>query len=399
MMKKPLKLALVAASFAVASAVILVVLGTTERERPVQKAAQPAVEQSSLTVALTTLQRASLPSRVYANGNILAWQEASIGSEADGLRLTAVKVNVGDLVRRGQPLATFATDTVEADLAKSRAALAEAEVVHVEATANAERARLLQESGVLSGQQIQQSIHAESTARARRDSARANERTQRLRLAQTRIAAPEDGIISARAATVGAVLPAGEELFRLILGGRLEWRAEVAATDLARLKPGQRVRVRPTGGEAIEGRVRMLSPVIDLSTRNGLAYVDLPASDTARTGMFARGEFEIGSDEGMTLPQSAVHLREGFSYVMRVGPDSRVIQTKVKTGRRVGDRVEIVGGLDGRDRVVASGAAFLGDGQLVRVAVGHGASSPSAPTTVPSPAPRRLTLASDAPAR
>lgn len=329
--------------------------------------AQEAAAQATLTVAVTRLQTATFPMRVSANGNIMAWQEASIGTEANGLRVIEVKVNVGDTVRRGQPLATFAAETVEAELAQSRAAVAEADVALAEAAANAERARALTESGALSAQQIQQYVNAERTAQARLDSARAAEKTQQLRLVQTRIAAPDGGVISARAATVGAVVPAGQELFRLIRGGRLEWRAEVAAADLVKLAPGQKVRITPTGGNAIEGRLRMLAPVIDIQTRNGLVYVDLPTSDTARAGMFARGEFEIGMSEVMTLPQSAVQQREGFSYVMRVGPDSRVVQTKVTPGRRSGGRIEIVGGLDAQDRVVVTGAAFLGDGDLVRV--------------------------------
>ena len=120
----------------------------------------------------------------------------------------------------------------------------------------------------------------------------------------------------------------------------------------------------------MNGQGYSFNDAFDIQTRNGLAYVDLPASDTARAGMFARGEFEIGTSEVMTLPQSAVQLREGFSYVMRVGPDSRVVQTKVTPGRRLGSRVEIVGGLDAQDRVVVTGAAFLGDGDLVRVSEG-----------------------------
>jgi RND family efflux transporter MFP subunit len=326
--------------------------------------------------------------RIFANGNIMAWQEASVGTEANGLRLTEVKVNVGDKVRRGQPLATFAPDTVEAELALSRAAVAEADVALAEAAANAERARALKESGALSAQQIQQYLNAERTAQARLDAARAVERTQRLRLVQTRIAAPDDGVISARAATVGAVVPAGQELFRLIRGGRLEWRAEVAAADLVKLKPGQKVRITPTGGDVIEGRLRMLAPVIDIQTRNGLVYVDLPSSGTARAGMFARGDFEIGASAVMTLPQSAVQLREGFSYVMRLGPDSRVIQTKVTPGRRSGNRVEIVGGLDAQDRVVVSGAAFLADGDLVRVTDAPRVAPPAGSTSAP-PHPTR----------
>ncbi|QGL82524.1 efflux RND transporter periplasmic adaptor subunit [Stenotrophomonas maltophilia] len=378
------------------AAVAAIVLAWEVPDATAQEAKTPVAGQASLTVVVASLQPTTLPQRVSANGNIMAWQEASIGTEANGLRLTDVKVNVGDKVRRGQPLANFDADTVEAELAQTRAAVAEADVALAEAAANAERARVLQESGALSAQQIHQYLSAERTARARLDAARAVEKTQRLRLAKTRITAPDDGVISARVATVGAVLPAGQELFRLIRGGRLEWRAEVAATDLARLKPGQKVRITPTGGEAIEGRLRMLAPVIDIQTRNALVYVDLPASDTARAGMFARGEFEIGASEAMTLPQGAVQLREGFSYVMRVGPDSRVIQTKVTPGRRSGDRVEIIGGIDKEDRVVVSGAAFLSDGDLVRVADGPTKAAP--PAASPSTS-QRLTLTSSGNAR
>jgi RND family efflux transporter MFP subunit len=366
-MKTSSILELVAACTALGVAAITFVLAWEVPDASGQEVTAPAAGQPSLTVAVARLQPATFPMRVAANGNIMAWQEASIGTEANGLRLTDVKVNVGDKVRRGQPLATFAADTVQAELAQSRAAVAEADVALAEAATNALRARLLQETGALSAQQIQQYLNAERTARARLDAARAVETTQQLRLVQTRIAAPDDGVISARVATVGAVVPAGQELFRLIRGGRLEWRAEVAASDLVKLKPGQQVRITPTGGDAIEGRLRVLAPVIDTQTRNGLVYVDLPASETARAGMFARGEFEIGTSDVMALPQSAVQQREGFSYVMRIGPDSRVIQTRVTPGRRSGSRVEIVAGLDAQDRVVATGAAFLGDGDLVRV--------------------------------
>lgn len=327
----------------------------------------PTAPRPALTVTATTPQPTMLPVSVSANGNVMAWQEASIGTEADGLRLAAVAVNVGDSVRRGQVLAVFASDTVVAELAQSEAAAAEVEAQLAEAEDNARRALELQKTGALSAQQIRQYVTAERTAWARLEAMRAAERTQRLRLAQTRVLAPDDGVISARSATVGAVLPAGQELFRLIRRGRLEWRAEVAAPELAKLQPGQRVRVVPVGGEPVEGTLRMVSPVIDPQTRNGLVYVDLPAGAAARAGMFARGEIQIGTHQMTTLPQSAVLLRDGHAYVMRIDSDDKVIQTKVMAGRRVGDRIEITGGLDASARVVASGVAFLGDGDLVRV--------------------------------
>jgi RND family efflux transporter MFP subunit len=184
-------------------------------------------------------------------------------------------------------------------------------------------------------------------------------------------------------------VPPGQELFRLIRQGRLEWRAEVAAADLGRLQPGQAVRVLPVGAEPVTGKVRRVAPTVDAATRNGLVWVDLPAGSGLRAGTFARGEFETGRSEAPTLPQTAVLLREGFSWVFVVGADNRVRQTKVTTGRRSGDRIEIVSPLPAEARIVVSGGGFLADGDLVRV-VAAGAAAPAAPAgAAPAPAPRQ----------
>jgi RND family efflux transporter MFP subunit len=329
---------------------------------PAAPAPKPA-----LTVTLVSPQRGELPVAVAANGSVAAWQEAIVGAEAAGLRLAEVQVNVGDRVRRGQVLATFVAALPQADLAQAQAAVAEAEATLSEATANAQRARDLQASGALSAQQINQYLTAERTADARLQAQRALFKTQQLRLAQTQVLAPDDGVISARTATVGAVVGAGQELFRLIRQGRLEWRAEVASSDLATLKPGMAVRVAPAGGQPVTGKLRIVAPTVDTATRNGLVFVDLPQPGTARAGMFARGEFLVGSTAATTLPQSAVLLRDGFSYVFQAGADSKVRQVKVTVGRRLGERIEVTGGLDLTARVVATGAGFLGDGDTVRV--------------------------------
>ena len=357
---------------AIASVGLMLAAALTLSVRAADDKAAASAVKPALTVNVTQPQTSALPVRVTANGSIAAWQEASVGTEANGLRLAEVRVNVGDVVKRGQVLATFAPDTMNADVAQTRAAVAEAEATLAEAAANAQRARGLQATGALSEAAINQYLTAERTAKARVDAQRAMAQMQQLRLKQTQVLAPDFGVISARSATVGAVLPAGQELFRMIRQGRLEWRAEVAANDMASLKPGVAVLVTAGSGSAIKGTVRMVAPTVDPQTRNGLVYVDLPSvngtsGSAARAGMFARGEFEVGSGSGLTLPQSAVVLRDGFSYVLRVGADSKLAQVKVGVGRRVGDRIEITGGIDAAARVVASGGGFLGDGDTVRV--------------------------------
>jgi RND family efflux transporter MFP subunit len=285
-----------------------------------------------------------------------------------GLRLTEVRVNVGDAVKAGALLATFSSETVLADLARQRATLAESEATLAEARANADRARQVQASGALSAQQVGQFFTAESTAKARVEAARAQVQAQELRLKHTRIEAPDSGIISARSATVGAVAQPGQELFRLIRQGRLEWRAEVPAAQLHLIRAGQPVRIAAPSGEAMEGRVRIVGPTVDSSSRNALVYVDLRGSNSAiRAGMYVRGDIDMGATRALTVPQSAVLLREGFTYLYRVGDGNKVAQVKVDVGRREGDRVEIIRGLDAGVRVVRSGVGFLADGDTVRV--------------------------------
>jgi RND family efflux transporter MFP subunit len=367
--RRPLAAALVAAAVLGGGALWTVVTqaqdGKAEAAKKAAQAARPA-----LSVTLTTPQPADWPQTLAANGNVTAWQEAVIGAEIGGYRLTEVLVNVGDAVKKGQLLARIASDTVAAELAQSRAAAEEAAATLAEAKANAERARQVQASGALSAQQISQFLTAEQTALARLSAAKAKVQADELRLSQTRVLAPDDGVISARSATVGSLAQNGQELFRLIRGGRLEWRAEVTAAELARVRPGMLASLQPPGaaaGTRVQGKVRIVAPTVDAQTRNALVYVDLPAGSPLRAGMFVRGELQVGQSAALTLPQSAVVLRDGFAYVYRVGADNRVAETKVEVGRRVGDRVEITRGVTPDMRLVASGAGFLADGDLVRV--------------------------------
>jgi RND family efflux transporter MFP subunit len=332
------------------------------------KKATPA--KPALTVTTAQPSRAQLPIKLAANGNVSAWQEAIIGSETGGFRLTEVRVNVGDIVKKGELLAVFSADSVNADVAQARAALQETRANAAEAAANAGRARTLQSSGALSAQQISQYMTAEQTANARIAASQATLAAQQLRLKYTQVVAPDSGVISARTATVGSVVGVGTELFRMIRQGRLEWRAEVIAADLSRLKPGTRAKVKAANGAELTGKVRMIAPTIDPQTRSALVYVDLPTAMGAnapfKAGMFASGEFELGASDAMTVPQQAVVLRDGFSYVFRLNADGRVSQLKVQTGRRLADRIEVLDGVKADAMVVVGGAGFLNDGDLVR---------------------------------
>ena len=345
---------------------------------PAQVATRPA-----LAVTVAAPQTMVLAQTLTAHGNIAAWQEAIVGAESNGLRLAEVRVNVGDVVKKGQVLAVFAGETVQAELARLRANLAEAQAQAADAQGNAERARTLAQTGALSQQQINQYLTAAQTAQARAEAARAAFNAQQVHSRNTQVVAPDGGVVSARTATVGSVVNAGAELFRLVRQGRLEWRAELASSELARIAPGMPVEVTAASGAQLRGTVRVVAPTVDPQTRNALVYVDLPDAlrhAGIKAGMFASGAFTLGESRALTVPLAALVPRDGFNHVLLLQPDSRVQLAKVQTGRRVGERVEITSALPPDARVVAQGAGFLNDGDLVRVV------ESSEPKTAPAPA-------------
>jgi multidrug efflux pump subunit AcrA (membrane-fusion protein) len=164
------------------------------------------------------------------------------------------------------------------------------------------------------------------------------------------------------------VVSPGQELFRLIRQGRLEWRAELTSSDIGQIKNGMQANLTLPDGSNVIGKVRTTSPMVDMQTRNAIVFVDIPAG-SAKAGMFARGTFEIGKKEIVTLPAGAVVMKDGFAYVMQVGADGRVKQVKIQTGGRESGNVEIIG-LDTamENNFVSAGGAFLADGDLVSIA-------------------------------
>ena len=130
--------------------------------------------------------------------------------------------------------------------------------------------------------------------------------------------------------------------------------------------------VLPFNGESIEGKLRIVAPTVDPQSRVGLVYVDLPSSASRHlgAGMFARGSFDLGQQKALTLPQSAVLLRDGFAYLFTIEtrlPDGllKISQRKVQTGRRLGQAIEILD-LPADTEVVTQGVGFLSDGDTVR---------------------------------
>jgi HlyD family secretion protein len=322
---------------------------------------------NAVPVSVTTPRNDALARTVVATGSINPWQEAIIGPEVGGYRVSSVNVDVGDKVRKGQELVRLSADMLNAEVASKRAAHRQAQAQLVNAVAALHRAESLKGSGAVSAAEQERLQSEELAARARVEAAAADEDAAELKLRYTRVLSPDDGVITARTVVVGQIAQAGAEMLRLLRQSRVEWRAEVPEARLREISVGKAVRVTTADGSTLIGKVRTVAPTVHSGTRTGLIYVDLPEPGSARPGMFARGEIETSSAKAATLPMASVVVRDGYSYVFVVNGEQDVERRRIETGSVRDGRVEVIAGLNGSERVVERGAGFLKDGDRINI--------------------------------
>ena len=335
--------------------------------RPKGKPDVAGAPASALTVEVIAPDRRDWSQALQGSGPITAWQEIVVSPETGGLRLAEMLVDVGAVVKRGQVLARLADDSLRVDLRKQEAVVAQSRSSLEQASAYVRRANTVGTTGSLSEQQIEQYRISETTARATLQSSQADLDSVKLKLLQTRVLAPEDGVVSSKTGIVGNVVSAGTELFRMVRQGRLEWRPEFDARELASVKTGQQAELTLPGGERVNATVRIPAPTLSTNTGRATVYVSLTGDSTARAGMFASGQIRLGTTPAVTLPQSAIVMRDGRAYVYVVDANNKVSSKAMTTGRRQDDRVELLSTIDSEARVVSSGGAFLSEGVQVTV--------------------------------
>lgn len=323
--------------------------------------------QAVMTVTATPLERVELTRTMSMNGSVHAWQDVIISSEVGGYRVAEVLVDVGDRVRKGQRLVSLSTALLEAEVATKQATLGQREAELANAASALERGQSLAAMNLLSQSDLDRLTSEHLASRSRLESARADLDTSQLRLKFTDVTAPDAGMITSRTVTVGQIAQAGNEMLRLLRNGRIEWRGEAPETRLADLAPGQGVNVITADGTPFHGTIRVVSPTISASDRTALVYVDLPADERLRPGMFARGEIAIGTGPAHMVPLESVVSSDGYSYVFVLSEDNTVARRRIETGAVYQDSIEVVSGVDSGERIVNKGAGFLKDGDLVSV--------------------------------
>ena len=305
---------------------------------------------------------------VTTTGSLAARRDMPVGIAGEGGLVTRVLVEPGQWVAAGQVLATVdrsvqtqtaASLAAQVSVAKADADLAQAEL---------DRAAQLVDRGFISKADLQRRAATRDAASARVKVAQASLGEARARNGRLDIRAPTAGLILTRQVEPGQIVSSGSgALFRMAQNGQMEMRAQMSEGDLQGLRVGSRATVTPVGStQSFPGEVWQVSPVIDPSTRQGIARIAVKYDPALRPGGFASATVTAGSASEPLLPESAVLSDATGNFVYVVGKDDKVERRSVKTGEGADNGIPIAEGLNGTERVVISAGAFLNPGQKIK---------------------------------
>lgn len=332
-------------------------------------APKPAAPPAGPPVVSVIIPGTSLVAdKVSAIGSISARRDMPVGVAGEGGMVSAIRVEAGQFVGRGQVLAEIDSAVQRAQLAQLEAGVVQARADARLAQAELERAQALVLRGFISKADIDRRTATRDSANARVGVAQAQVREMQERIARLAIRAPEAGLVLQRMVEPGQVVsPGSGALYRIAAGGQMELRAQVAEQDMPQLKVGQTATVTPVGSpNSYAGTVWLLEPVIDPQTRQGVARVALPASPDIRAGGFANVAIDGVRAQRPVIPQSAIQADATGSSVLIVLPDGTVQKRAVKVGTISAAGVAVIEGLTGTEQVVMSAGAFLTPGEKVK---------------------------------
>jgi RND family efflux transporter MFP subunit len=376
-------------------------------EKTAARAAAGAKAQEPRPVRVVPAAEGRLPRTVPVTGTLAADEEVVAGFKVAG-RLGEIAVDLGSPIRKGQILARLdptdfriRVDQAEAALRQVRAGLGlspdgsdervdpektalvrEARAVLDEARLNRDRMAQLWENRYIARSEYDASLSRLLVAEGRYQAAveeirnrqellaerRSGVMLARQQLADTELVAPIDGAVRERRASVGEYLAAGAPVVGLVRLHPLRLRVAVPERDAPAVRVGQAVRVRLEGDAAEHaGRVARVSPAIQEQSRTLTVEAEVANRDgRLRPGSFARAEIVVEAGRPSVLvPVSAITTFAGLEKVFVV-KDDHAVEKRVRTGRRAGDRVEILEGVDPGEPVVVE-PGNLTSGTPVRV--------------------------------
>jgi RND family efflux transporter MFP subunit len=331
----------------------------------IKPAIEPANEELTLPAQLQAYVEASIYSRT--NGYLLHWYK-----------------DIGSHVNKGELLAEIDTPEIDQELSQARASRQQIAAQVQLAKISADRWTNLRKTDSVSQQEADQQTSGYTQAQANLAAADANVRRLEQLESFKHIYAPFSGVVTKRNIDTGALINAGstgqsKELFDVAQVDPLRVYVSVPQTDAPFIHKGMTayIELRELPGQKFSGKVVRTADVIDPATRTLLTEVDVPnPNGRLMPGSFAQVHFAVTvQTTRISIPVNAILFRPEGPRVAVVGPDHRVHLKAITIGRDFGLKIEVLGGVEPGDQLVANPADSLEDGQQVNVSSGSGARS------------------------
>ena len=322
-----------------------------------------------IPVTLAKVETVSVDRTIPVIGTLFPKDEATLSAEVEG-QVEQTLVDMGDRIQAGQVLAQIDTTAYDAQAKRSEANLAKAQASALNAQQNLKRIQELKKTGIESQSQLDDAIAAAEQARAEVKAAEASHAIARLNLERSHVKAPFAAAVADRLASPGDFMKVGSPLFRIVDDGVLKYIVQAAERFAGEVKREQIVvfTVDAFPGEKFEGRVYLISPAVNTTTRNFSfgALVHNPARKL-KASTFARGELIL--ERGVQTPVVPLEAVITFAGVTKVFVVEKEVarSREVQVGRVIAERQEILQGLTVGEAVAVSGVTKLHEGAKVRL--------------------------------
>ncbi len=307
-----------------------------------------ATELASAVVRVQIVESKSRVATEEVVGTVRARLHSVIEAKISG-RIEKMLVVPGQNVKAGELLVQLDAREVQAQLDRALA-------VRQQAESDLKRATDLMQQKILS-----QSEYDNAQSRFRVADAAGTE--AETLLGYTKVIAPFAGVITRKYADVGDLASPGKPLLEMEDARDLRLEADVPEAVIGHLALGDKLTVRVSGvTNELEGTISEIAPSADPNSRTFLVKLDLPSTPGLRAGQFGRAAMPVGETAALRVPASAV-VQRGQLELVFVAANGRAQLRIVKTGKHIGDEVELVSGVDAGEQVVSDKAGNLVDGQ------------------------------------
>lgn len=311
---------------------------------------------------------------VLASGQVESAQTANISTRMMG-RITSLNVKAGDIVRKGQILATISDEDIRSKRSQTNALIAEAEASFASAKKDYDRFNNLYKQQSATAKELDNVTLQYNSAAARLTAAKQMKNEINAMLSYSTLTAPFSGVVTQKLAEAGSISSPGMPILTIEQSGILQVSATVAESDINRLRLGNAatVLVKSTG-KKFNGKVIQINPSSQFTGGQYIVKISIP--ETEKTGLYS-GMFvsvdiplktsETVSSDMVTIPSSALINRDGLTGVYTVSNANTALLRWIRTGKIYGDHVEVLSGLSKEEKFILSSESKLYNGAPVKI--------------------------------